>query len=200
MKNEERVSATRAKLIEAAIEALAEIGYHRTTFVEVSRRSDLSRGAIHHHFDSVPDLMSAVLETIAQIIEENINSAVQRVPTDTSVWASAIDFGWSMVQAQPHLALGQIRTAIASDAALRERVRDQVIRVDRWIHEQAKRVVTPPAGQAEVDDALIRIVLTSLTGAAIRDHSLGAPADDPEREFYLTRLKSMAQTAASAAG
>ena len=70
LKNEERVTATRARLIDAAIHALAEIGYNRTTFVEVSRRSELSRGAIHHHFESIPDLMAAVTRDISKRIQK----------------------------------------------------------------------------------------------------------------------------------
>ena len=86
LKNEERVTATRARLIDAAINALAEIGYHRTTFVEVSRRSELSRGAIHHHFESIPDLMAAVTRDISDRIQRSVREGLSQLPDNVDVF------------------------------------------------------------------------------------------------------------------
>ncbi len=55
---------TRAVLIQATIDALAEVGYAGTTTVEVQRRAGASRGALLHHFGSRAELLAAAVEEI----------------------------------------------------------------------------------------------------------------------------------------
>lgn len=52
----------RARLIAATLSCLVDLGYARTTAVEVCRRADVTRGALFHHFDSLPQLIGAALE------------------------------------------------------------------------------------------------------------------------------------------
>jgi AcrR family transcriptional regulator len=54
----------RAKLTAATIASLIDKGYARTTAVEVCARAEVTRGAFHHHFDSLSALYAAALETL----------------------------------------------------------------------------------------------------------------------------------------
>ena len=47
---QERSLATKAALLDAAIESLVERGYAATTTIETARRAGVSRGAQLHHF------------------------------------------------------------------------------------------------------------------------------------------------------
>ena len=51
---------TRARLIEAAAEVIAERGFHRTTLDEVARRAGMTKGAIYGNFESKENLFLAV--------------------------------------------------------------------------------------------------------------------------------------------
>jgi AcrR family transcriptional regulator len=55
----ERLEQTRARLLNAVIESLAEVGYAATTTTEVARRSGLTRGAQLHHFGTKDQMMLA---------------------------------------------------------------------------------------------------------------------------------------------
>ena len=59
--NEVRSARTRAQLIDAALSALIDLGFVRTTGVEVCRRAGLTRGALNHHFPDYGDLLAAAL-------------------------------------------------------------------------------------------------------------------------------------------
>ncbi|MGC9544677.1 helix-turn-helix domain-containing protein, partial [Streptomyces sp. UG1] len=48
-RDEQRV-ATRAQIVDAAVESLIEVGVAATTTLEVQRRAGVSRGALLHHF------------------------------------------------------------------------------------------------------------------------------------------------------
>ena len=47
--------------MEATVASLIEVGYARTTSVEVCRRAGVTRGALLHHFESLDDLFAATL-------------------------------------------------------------------------------------------------------------------------------------------
>lgn len=61
----ERRTETIARLVEATIESILEVGYHRTSLGEVCARSGVSKGGLFRHFDSRLDLVVAAARTVA---------------------------------------------------------------------------------------------------------------------------------------
>lgn len=59
-----KAAATRKLILDAATDCLVEGGYARLTTVEVLERAKVSRGAMHHHFPSRADLVSALIEHV----------------------------------------------------------------------------------------------------------------------------------------
>ena len=53
---QQRRDETRRALLDAAVESLIQVGFARTTTLEVQRRADVSRGALLHHFPSKAEL------------------------------------------------------------------------------------------------------------------------------------------------
>jgi len=58
----ERTAATRRCILEAVVDSIAEVGFARTTALEVTRRAEVTWGAVQHHFGDKRGLMVAVLE------------------------------------------------------------------------------------------------------------------------------------------
>src|SRR4051812_24385881 len=58
----EQLAETRARLLDAVLETLAECGYAATTTNEVARRSGLTRGAQLHHFGTKEQMIIAAVE------------------------------------------------------------------------------------------------------------------------------------------
>lgn len=58
----ERTAGTQAKLLDAAIECLVEIGFAKTSTQEIARRAGVSRGAQLHHFPTKESLVIAAVE------------------------------------------------------------------------------------------------------------------------------------------
>lgn len=69
---EERSRATRGRLLEAAVECLAEYGYTGTSTTLVSERAGVSRGAQLHHFPSKAHLLAAAVEHLTRIRGEEL--------------------------------------------------------------------------------------------------------------------------------
>jgi len=62
---EERSAETRARLLDATIESLVEVGYASTTTTGVCERAGVSRGAQVHHFPRKQDLVVAAVAHLA---------------------------------------------------------------------------------------------------------------------------------------
>jgi AcrR family transcriptional regulator len=58
----ERTAETRAKILAAVVESIAEVGFQRTTAVEITRRAGVTWGAVQHHFGDKDGILLAVLE------------------------------------------------------------------------------------------------------------------------------------------
>lgn len=58
-----RTLTAKDRLVEAALASLIEVGFTRTTGVEVCRRAGVTRGALNHHFPDYGQLLAAALGT-----------------------------------------------------------------------------------------------------------------------------------------
>lgn len=70
----ERTAATRAKLLDATLDSLVELGYSRTTTQGIAARAGLSRGAQLHHFPTKELLVVAAVEHLALKRESEIRA------------------------------------------------------------------------------------------------------------------------------
>ena len=61
-----RRAVTREKLIRAALDAIAEKGFQRTTLDQIAARANVTKGAFYDNFESKHELFLAVLETWAR--------------------------------------------------------------------------------------------------------------------------------------
>jgi AcrR family transcriptional regulator len=64
---QQRRDETRRALLDAAVESLIEVGFARTTTLEVQRRANVSRGALLHHFPSKAELLVAAIAHLAEM-------------------------------------------------------------------------------------------------------------------------------------
>jgi AcrR family transcriptional regulator len=58
----ERTAETRARIVAAVLESVAEVGFQRTTATEIARRAGVSWGAVQHHFGGKDAMLVAVVE------------------------------------------------------------------------------------------------------------------------------------------
>lgn len=71
----ERTARTRAKLLDATVESLLEVGYAQTTTRRIAEQAGVSAGAQAHHFPRRVDLVVAAAE---HIVEQRIDEGRRR--------------------------------------------------------------------------------------------------------------------------
>lgn len=67
--------ASRQQVLDAAIRALADQGYARTSIGDIAAAAGMSKGAVHYHFDSKDDLIAQVLVRCAEVMRERVRAA-----------------------------------------------------------------------------------------------------------------------------
>jgi AcrR family transcriptional regulator len=77
-RREQYSDATRAALLDAATAQFAERGYTRTALDDVAAATQVTRGAVYHHFDGKKALFEAVLDRLeTQAVKRITDAAAQ---------------------------------------------------------------------------------------------------------------------------
>ena len=66
----------RQAILDAALDAFADSGFHETSLDDVARRAGISKALIYEHFDSKQDLFDALLETYVGELMERVMASV----------------------------------------------------------------------------------------------------------------------------
>jgi AcrR family transcriptional regulator len=75
---QDRSRVTRARLLESAVNCLAELGWSGATMSVVAEHAGVSRGATQHYFPTREDLLTAALEHMAEVRLAEIRSEAAR--------------------------------------------------------------------------------------------------------------------------
>jgi AcrR family transcriptional regulator len=119
----ERRRITRGKLLDATIDSLIEVGYARTTTVEVGERAGLSRGAQLHHFPSKADLLVASIEHLADERSKEFElELTKRLEQGDDPVDAMVDLLWSMFSDRIYWATIELMVAARTDPELLEKL------------------------------------------------------------------------------
>lgn len=134
---QDRSRATRKRLLEAAIECLAELGWARSTVAVVAERAGVSRGAAQHHFPTREDLMTAAVEYVAEERTAWLREHVAGLPSGPARTRAVIDVIDHMYTGPLFRAALQLWVAASADDQLRARVVPLEAHVGREVHRVA---------------------------------------------------------------
>lgn len=111
----QRSAEMQARLVDAAIQSLVEIGYAGTTLVEICRRAEVTRGAFNHHYDSLHALMAQVLERLNTLFAGDF-------ALDSESLEALLGGALAAARRREFKALIELWLACRNDAALGERL------------------------------------------------------------------------------
>ena len=143
---QERGLATRAALLEAALECLVELGYSATTTIEVSRRAGVSRGAQLHHFPTKAELLTAAVESLFERRNAEFRKAFANFAPGVDQGDATIDLLWSMFRGPTYVAWAEVWLAARTDPDLAVKVVEIGDRFDRQSLETLQELLPPPEG------------------------------------------------------
>lgn len=119
--NAERSAATQARLLDATIDCLVELGWAATSTTEVVRRAGVSRGAQVHHFPTKEDLVLAALDYLLERRLRAFEEAFADLPADQRSPANAMRLMWKHCFGETFEAWLELVIAARTDSAVHER-------------------------------------------------------------------------------
>ena len=186
----ERSATTRARLLDATIECLHDLGYARTSTPEIARRAGLSRGAQLHHFPTKAELVTSAVEHLFARRREEFLRAFRERADDRDPTDAAIDILWSMVSGPTFYVWLELTVAARTDAELRAPVAALTERLAGVVEGTFRELFPPPTTPNPFYDVAPRFAFALLDGLAVeRIH-----ADDPgAHTAVLQALKGLAR-------
>lgn len=119
---QQRRDETSRALLDAAVESLIEVGFARTTTLEVQRRANASRGALLHHFPSKAELLVAAVDHLAEMRARELKILSAQLPDERAGRArtdAVLELLWQCFTGTFFQVSMELRTAARTDPELR---------------------------------------------------------------------------------
>src|SRR4029079_19456590 len=119
---QQRRDETRRALLDAAVESLIQVGFARTTTLEVQGRANASRGALLHHFPSKTELLVAAVDHLAEMRARELKTFAAALPDEKAGNArteAVLELLWQCFSGTMFQVAMELRTAARTDAELR---------------------------------------------------------------------------------
>ena len=179
---QQRRDETRRALLDAAIESLIEVGFARTTTLEVQRRAEVSRGALLHHFPSKAELLVAAVDHLAEMRARELKSLAAQLPTGKPRTDVVLGLLWQCFSGAFFQVAMELRTAARTDAELRsvlvaaERsLRDRIVAQSRTLFSKD---VAEHAGFERALDLTLQLMIGAAMTAVLHGHGQDSQLDD----------------------
>ncbi len=158
----ERSAKTKDSLVRSAIECLVDGGYAYTTAVEVCRRAGVTRGAYHHHYPGMNELLLDVVEFLYKDL-----AADSFAMADDDSLEGLIRSGWARVQQTDFKAVIELWLASRNDPELGEVLAPAIAKLSGLFAPTAN----PRVANIIADDpslaSLYRLAFEALIGLAL---------------------------------
>jgi AcrR family transcriptional regulator len=200
-------SATRTRVIDAAVACILERGFYRASSNEIARRAGVTWGVIQHHFGTREELLLAVLRQDYDRFIAGLATAKIEGETAAARLASLAELVWSYYGRPEYVATMQIQLNLSRDPNCLQGTVDAMQELQTQLRDQWNRLVgESPAGDAPLPPALGRVILRVFRGMAMGDAiALHGPEEivahiPPTEQLYADRLVMIDALAAAVDG
>lgn len=139
--------ATRTRILEAAIECLATIGYHATSTTTVAKYAGLTRAAMLYHFPNRLALIEAVVHYVTRRRVEMQDEAHKGVSKDNYYRERSIELQWALLKSREFWAFSELAMASRTDLDLQA-----IFKPAMESYDLARREMAQYLAQDEVRD------------------------------------------------
>jgi AcrR family transcriptional regulator len=130
----DRSAATRARLLDAAIASLVELGWAGTTTTVVAERAGVSRGAQLHHYPTRGDLVLAAVDHLATRRAEEVRREAAALPSGRDRTYRVLELLADFSTGPLYVAALEVWVAARTDEVLRTALVPLEARLGRELH------------------------------------------------------------------
>jgi AcrR family transcriptional regulator len=187
---QQRREETIARLLDASIDTIVEVGYARASAAVIAKRAQVSDGALFRHFPTMGDFMAATAQEVMRRQLGLFSKRVADLPPDRPALEAALTILRDVTGNDTNTVMYELLIAARTDEKLRATLQDVLTEYAANICETARAL--PGAGQfpEETFAALAAILTNTFDGAAIVRAVLPQPDIEDQRIQLLTSLLS----------
>jgi AcrR family transcriptional regulator len=185
---QQRREETVARLLDASIEAIIEVGYARASAATIAKRAQVSDGALFRHFPTMGDFMAATAREVMRRQLETFNKRVAEIPADKPALAEALTIMRDVTGNDTNTVMYELLIAARTDEKLKATLQEVLTEYAANIFDTARAL--PGADQLPADTfaALVAILTNTFDGAAMVRAVLPQPEIEENRIHLLTVL------------
>jgi AcrR family transcriptional regulator len=185
---QQRREETVARLLDASINTIIEVGYARASAAVIAKRAQVSDGALFRHFPTMGDFMAATAREVMRRQLDLFTKQVAEIPASQPALESALTIMRDVTANPTNTVMYELLIAARTDEKLKATLQEVLTEYATNIYDIARAL--PGADQVPEDTfvALVAILTNTFDGAAIVRAVLPQPDIEAGRIALLTAL------------
>jgi AcrR family transcriptional regulator len=184
-----------ARLLDASIATIIEVGYARASAKVIAQRAQVSDGALFRYFPTMGDLMAATAQEAGRRQLEVATKRIADIPADRPAIEGVLAIIRDVTANDTNTVIYELMVAARTDEKLRNTLRKVMTAYIAKIYDAARAVPSADeiaaVGGEENFAALVSVLIHAFDGAAMIGYVLTQPAIDDRRiPVLLTLLNS----------
>lgn len=187
---QQRREETVARLLDAAIDTIVEVGYARASAAVIAKRAEVSGGALFRHFATMSDFMAATAREVARRQLELGAKLVADIAGEQPPLPAVLTILRDIAGSDTNTVWHELLVAARTDDTLRDSLQVVLREYIDNIYETAKGTPGIDRLPADVLQVVLATVINIFDGAAIVRRVLPMPELEDARIALLTELLS----------
>ncbi|CKM82759.1 TetR family transcriptional regulator [Mycobacterium tuberculosis] len=185
---QQRREETVARLLQASIDTIIEVGYARASAAGITKRAGVSVGALFRHFETMGDFMAATAYEVLRRQLETFTKQVAEIPADRPALPAALTILRDITAGSTNAVLYELMVAARTDEKLMETLQNVLGQYSAKIHDAARALPGAESFPEETFPVIVALMTNVFDGAAIVRGVLPQPELEEQRIPMLTAL------------
>jgi AcrR family transcriptional regulator len=191
---QERREETVARLLDASIATIIDVGYARASAAVITRRAGLSGGALFRHFDTMGDFMAATAYEVMRRQLDTFAKQVAEIPPNQPALEGVLNTMRDITGNDTNVVIYELLIAARTDEKLRGALQDVLKEYSARIFDTARALPTADEYPEGTLAATVALLTNTFDGAAIVRTVLPQPEIEAGRIPLLMALLSPARS------
>jgi len=185
---QQRREETVARLLDASIDTIIDVGYARASAAVIARRAQVSDGALFRHFPTMGDFMAATAREVMRRQLDLFTKQVAEIPAAKPALEAALTIMRDVTGNTTNTVMYELMVAARTDEKLRATLQEVLTEYAANIYDVAKALPGADQFPDDIFVALVAILTNTFDGAAIVRAVLPQPEIEAKRIELLASL------------